>query len=159
MHFLPSSNTNLAIPSKLQSLATPNQQTRDNFRVPFGSGLLEFLPGILSKNITPKKASGVRPHEEPGSPDDVPVETKCLAASAGEPLACQNFSIVVVETLPLLLDDVPIEKLLHSVWPVVQEAGRPVLDGSDFPEKMDCQGSRCHGFSVQRSGLKNLEIN
>nr|GMD78712.1 hypothetical protein Iba_chr13cCG15630 [Ipomoea batatas] len=147
------------IKRRLQGVTTPNQQPRDNFRVPFESGLLEFLSGVLSKNITPENASGVGPHEESGSPDDVPVETKHLAASAGEPLAGQDFIIVVVETL-LLLDDVPIEKLLHSVWPVVQEAGRPVLDGSDLPEKMDRQGSRFwdvsgHGFSTQ----KNFEIN
>nr|GMD76705.1 hypothetical protein Iba_chr13bCG12750 [Ipomoea batatas] len=149
----------LLIKRRLQGVTTPNQQTRDNFRVLFESGLLEFLPGVLPKNITPKNASRVGPHEESGSPDDVPVETKHLAASAGEPLAGQDFIIVVGETL-LLLDDVPIEKLLHSVWPVVQEAGRPVLDGSDIPEKMDRQGSRFwdvsgHGFSTQI----NFEIN
>ncbi|KAK6131311.1 hypothetical protein DH2020_034940 [Rehmannia glutinosa] len=72
------------IKRRLHRVPSSDEQPRYDFRVFFKPGLIEFLSRIFPQNVTPQDTSRIRPHKEPGCPDDVSVQTQRLSPSAGE---------------------------------------------------------------------------
>ena len=70
--------------SRFNSILTTKKQAGHDFRVGLEPGSFELLPGVLSQYVSPQEAPRIGSREEPGSPEYVPVETQCLAPSAGE---------------------------------------------------------------------------
>ncbi|KAK6131325.1 hypothetical protein DH2020_034928 [Rehmannia glutinosa] len=72
------------IKRRLHRVPSSDEQPCYDFRVFFKPGLIEFLSRIFPQNVTPQDTSRIRPHKEPGCPDDVSVQTQRLSPSAGE---------------------------------------------------------------------------
>ncbi|KAF7817669.1 hypothetical protein G2W53_031638 [Senna tora] len=83
------------------------------------TGLFEFSSGVLSENIAPEDACGVRPHKETGGPNYVTVETERFSARACKSPPIYQFLFFVGL---IVFHKMPIQKLVYGVWAFVQEA-------------------------------------
>ena len=70
--------------SRFHSILTTKKQPGHDFWVGLEPGSFELLLGVYSQYVSPQDAPRIGPREELGSPEDVPVETQCLAPSACE---------------------------------------------------------------------------